>query len=238
VRIITISSLKGGVGKTTLSAFLSLALASRGKVLAVDFDANNNLTDFFAREIDDETIENSNAYHFLTKKKTAEQCIIKGLFSDFMPGALSLHRLTAEMLHRPNALLSVKSLFPVGYDFIIIDTAPALDWSTFAGIYAADIVLSPVNFSRWTIQAARLLSDEISQIQQAPELKLVPSIVTEKEKENLLNFPGITKAAIHKSAAIRTASNKAQRLKDSQKSFLDFEELADEIIKGAGNGDK
>ena len=39
MKVFTIASLKGGVGKTTLSAFLALALSSRGKTLAIDLDA-------------------------------------------------------------------------------------------------------------------------------------------------------------------------------------------------------
>ena len=233
MKIITVASLKGGVGKTTLSAFLSLALSSRGKVLSIDFDANNNLTDFFARNVDDDTIENANAYHLLTKQKAASDCVITcGLFTDIIPGALSLHRLTAEMMTRPNALLSVRSLFPTEYDFIVIDTPPALDWATFAGLYSADVVLSPVNLSRWTLQASSLLSNELSQIPNAPALRLVPSIVTEKERETMAEINGITKAAIHKAASVRTAANKAQRLKESQTAFSEFESLADEITGG------
>ena len=233
MKIITIASLKGGVGKTTLSAFLSLALSSRGKVLSIDFDANNNLTDFFARDVDDDTIENANAYHVLTKQKAASDCVIKcGLFTDIIPGALPLHRLTAEMMTRPNALLSVRSLFPAEYDFIVIDTAPSLDWATFAGLYSADVVLSPVNLSRWTFQASSLLSNELAEMPNAPALRFVPSIVTEKEREAMAEIQGITKTAIHKAASVRTASNKAQRLKESQSSFIEFESLADEIIGG------
>ena len=146
-------------------------------------------------------------------------------------GALSLHKLTVEMVNRPAALLSVRSLLPSGYDFVVIDTAPALDWSTFAGLYAADVVLSPVNLSRWTMQATRLLSEELSQIPNAPALTLVPSIVTKSERETLSSVPGITTTAIHKAASIRTATGKAQRLKDTQAAFLEFEALADELTR-------
>jgi len=235
LKIITVASLKGGVGKTTLAAFLSAALSTRGKTLCIDFDANNNLTDYFSRDLDDAIIEDSNSFHVLTQKKTAAECIIhSGLFMDYIPGALSLHRLTAEMIHRPGALLKIKSLFPDNYDYIVIDTAPSLDWSTFAGLYAADLVLSPVNLSRWSLQAARLLSDEIQHIPHKPEIRFIPSIVTKNEVETLKDLPGITQTAIHKSGAIRTASNKGQRLKENMTAWAEFTALADEI--GGRNG--
>ena len=233
MKVITIASLKGGVGKTTLSAFLALALSSRGRTLAVDLDANNNLTDFFARDVDDDVIENANAYHLLTKRRPASDCVIScGLFTDLVPGALALHKLTVEMMNRPAALLSVRSLLPTGYDFVVIDTAPSLEWSTIAGLFAADVVLSPVNLSRWTMQAVNLLQERIENIPNTPALSLVPSIVTKAEREALSDFEGVTKTAIHKAAAIRTASNKAQRLKESHAAFLEFEALADELTRG------
>lgn len=233
MKVITIASLKGGVGKTTLSAFLALALSSRGKTLAIDLDANNNLTDFFARDVDDEVIENANAYHLLTKRRPASECVIScGLFTDLVPGALALHQLSVELATRPDALLSVRSLLPTEYDFVVIDTAPSLEWSTIAGLFAADVVLSPVNLSRWTMQAVNLLQERIENIPNTPALSLVPSIVTKSEREALSDFEGVTKTAIHKAAAIRTASNRAQRLKESNAAFLEFEALADELIRG------
>ena len=48
MKILTAANLKGGVGKSTLAIYLALALKDRGKrVLAVDLDPNNSLTDFF-----------------------------------------------------------------------------------------------------------------------------------------------------------------------------------------------
>lgn len=233
MKVIVISSLKGGCGKTTIGAFLSAALSTRGKTLCIDFDGNNNLTDYFSRDIDDSIIEAANSYHVLTNKKPAAECIINSsLFMDFIPGALSLNKLTVEMIHRPGALLQIKQLLPEDYNYIVIDTAPSLDWATFAGLYAADIVLTPVNLSRWTLQAARLLSDEITQIPHKPILRLVPSIVTKSEVESLKGLPGITAAAIHKSGAIKTAANKGQRLKEQITAWSEFNTLADEIIGG------
>ena len=42
--IVTIANHKGGVGKTSLAAHLAFRGAERGRVLAVDFDAQGNLT--------------------------------------------------------------------------------------------------------------------------------------------------------------------------------------------------
>lgn len=52
MKIIVAASIKGGVGKTSTAVFLAQALVTRGhNVLAVDGDHNNNLTDFFLRDV-------------------------------------------------------------------------------------------------------------------------------------------------------------------------------------------
>ena len=73
MKIITIASLKGGVGKSTLAIFLSQALAQLNtRVLVIDADPNNNMTDYFLRKIPSEEIESRNLYHVLAGKLSAD----------------------------------------------------------------------------------------------------------------------------------------------------------------------
>ena len=234
MKIITIASLKGGVGKTTLAAFLSQALTVKGRVLAVDLDANNNLTDYFARDVDADTIDAANSYHLLKREAQPVDVTLRGLFVDVIPGSVALHRLTIEMMNKPAQLMTVRNVFPKEYDYIVIDTAPALDWSTQAGLFAADVVLSPVTMNRWNLQAVSLLREECEQISQATgrplEVLQCPSIVTEKEGETLRGIPGTwTGSMIRKAGAVRTAANKGAQLKDSLEAWNDFRRIADEI---------
>ena len=67
--VITIASLKGGTGKTTVAVNLALALAVVGKkVLVVDCDANNNLTDFFLRDAGSDEIDRRNILQELRRR--------------------------------------------------------------------------------------------------------------------------------------------------------------------------
>ena len=67
MRVIVFSSLKGGVGKTTAALFTAEALANAGRrVIAIDADANNNLTDALARDENAKTLEEHSLYRALT----------------------------------------------------------------------------------------------------------------------------------------------------------------------------
>ena len=66
--IITFSSMKGGVGKTTNAILTAANLAARGfKVLYFDLDTNNSGTMYFTQGIEgiEETIETHNVFESL-----------------------------------------------------------------------------------------------------------------------------------------------------------------------------
>ncbi|EMN94783.1 VirC1-like protein, partial [Leptospira interrogans serovar Medanensis str. UT053] len=61
MKIICLASMKGGVGKTTIDVFLAQAFFQLGfRVLVVDMDPNNNLTDYFLRAISVGAISSQN----------------------------------------------------------------------------------------------------------------------------------------------------------------------------------
>lgn len=74
-KVISIASLKGGVGKTTLTVFFAQALPK--KILCIDLDHNNNLTDYFLRETDVEEIENKSIAKVFTGSRLIQDCILK-----------------------------------------------------------------------------------------------------------------------------------------------------------------
>jgi len=233
--ILTVASLKGGVGKTSLAVFLAQALRKHGKVLCVDLDPNNNATDFFLRHADPEAIEQKNVFHVLRGTERLSDCIHKaGL--PVLPCTPELHKAGQELGTKPAALMRFqKAIKESGFDFVVIDTPPALVYELRAGIYVADLVLSPLQYNRWSFQNLELLRLEIEDAREAPcPLLVVPSIVTQAENERLRNmFPDLefSQASITKSAAIRNAGNKATPLRESSKSHGQFESLSKEVQK-------
>ncbi len=236
MKVITIASTRGGVGKTTLTANLAFAFAGKKKrVLVLDLDSQSSLTDFFLRSVSVDEIMKANAYHVLSERMSAAEAIRKDdLFIHVLPGSVKLHTLGAEMSGEPGALLrTVKELRSLPYDVCLIDTPPGLSYEFRVGIYAADLVLSPVTLDRWAVQGLALLKNEMAKAQKSgvkQTLKVVPSIVTDKEAETLAKLPDSLTPPVLKSAAVKTAMNKGAKLKEAHKSSLQFVAVAEAIL--------
>jgi chromosome partitioning protein len=240
MKIITFGSLKGGVGKTTCAAFLAHALSSRGtRVLVVDIDANNNLTDYFLRDTKAEDLEARNVRHILADRMNPAEAVHKSSHDiDVIPATPELHSVGIELASDPGALLRFPvDLRQLDYDFIVIDSPPALVVELRAALYAADLVLVPIAFSRWTIAGFRLLRRELVKVAKStgtePDLRALPSCVTEKEAEHLRNIDSwcSTETAIFRSASVKAASSSGRILKEGSKPWENFRALADEVMK-------
>ncbi|MCB1307418.1 MAG: AAA family ATPase [Leptospiraceae bacterium] len=242
MKIITIASLKGGVGKTAITIFLAQAISSnatRKRVLCVDLDHNNNLTDYMLRHTAIDELEERNVYHVLNGTASAKDCVYATEFGcDVLPCTIQLNKIGNELARDPGSLLRFgPQLKQMNYDFILIDTPPSLSYELSAGLYAATLVLSPVAYSRWTAQGYGLLSDEITGIAEAigkkPDILAVPALVTASQAERLklTKFARFSKAIIHKSAAIKNACDRAKAIKIDSKSFGQFAALAREVLR-------
>lgn len=148
---ITISNLKGGVGKTTSAVNIAWSLAYEGKhVLVVDADPQCNLTPFFQRD-------NSKSHtiaDLLEKPENFRSCICRSRMKNVdiikgCPEVLEAGEEEEAALYK--AFLNIQKEKRDEYDYMIIDTRPSFGGLTEASIYAADILLTPVcldNFCR------------------------------------------------------------------------------------------
>ncbi|ULH27603.1 AAA family ATPase [Leptospira weilii] len=209
--IITLANLKGGVAKTTTAINLTLQLREKRKrVLCMDLDLNNNLTDFFLRGVNEKELEERNIYHALLEQKEIKACIYETRFTgvDILPATISLGKITEELGSDPRVLGSfVDCLRKLHYDFVIIDTPVYLSLELRFSLFVADMVLYPVRPSRWNFQGTKTLLGEIEGLRDdssrnsalekrdATEMKtspqssepktlLVPSIVGKGKKES------------------------------------------------------
>ena len=107
MRIIVAASIKGGVGKTSTAVFLAQALVAQGRsVLAIDCDHNNNLTDFFLRDVDPQTLQARNVYNVLSGQMNPTEAVFPLASGPaVLPATPTLVRAAAELGQDPGALL-------------------------------------------------------------------------------------------------------------------------------------
>ena len=240
MKIITVASLKGGVGKTSIAIFLSQALQESGsRMLAVDLDHNNNLTDYFLKEMDTEEIKKRNIYHAVAGQVEYADCIYRASHGiDVLPATITLSRIGLEMARDPGVILRFGiALKKLPYDSVVIDTPPALSLELTLGLYAADLVLCPVSPGRWTLQGFEILRCELARLSRttggSAPLFAIPSCVTPKEMKKLQSFMNghLSEYAVTKSSTIRRATDRGHTLSVKSASHEEFRSLALEIIR-------
>lgn len=137
---ITFGNQKGGVGKSTTSATIAFLLAERGyKVLAVDMDSQANMVQMIANT--DDLLQ--------YEKRTIKEGIEEGDLRPYILAATDhLHFIPADdylvLINEVRDIRRLKrSLEPVQdyYDFIIIDTPPALSKQTINALMVSDYIV-------------------------------------------------------------------------------------------------
>lgn len=155
--VITFSSMKGGVGKSSDAVLLANNLAARGfKVLFFDMDTNNSSTIYYCMGIAEE-FPTQNVAEALTHR-TTEGYIVKSRIPnvDIVPSSLRLFDIRSIDYH------ALKKTLPKDkYDFIIIDTAPTYDNLVMNALYAADFIFTPVQLDFFNLTTSRFLRSHL-----------------------------------------------------------------------------
>lgn len=146
MKVISIISTKGGVGKTTLTANLAGYLSSlRNKVLMIDADPQPSLSSYYKI-----TYQASNGLtEFLTHPENTDSCISKTqykgcdlVYSDDHNNQLQSW-LASKGDGRFRLKIAIKNLTEK-YDYILIDTQGAKGSLQDAAVLAADVLISPI----------------------------------------------------------------------------------------------
>lgn len=142
-KIIAITNQKGGVGKTTTALSLLDGLTQRRyKVLGVDLDPQGSLG--FSAGLD---IENTDTiYEVLKGKVPVEKAIVRGNVADILPSNILLSTAELEFNAPGREYMLRDELMKVSnrYDYIIIDTPPALNILTVNAYVAAQGLIIPM----------------------------------------------------------------------------------------------
>jgi len=163
--VITVGFFKGGVGKTVIATSLAQGLSLKGyKVLAIDFDPQGSMTALLggnpAAVEQDETftplaLPPSSQGHRDSLVESIRPTYWSGV--DVIAGStglfacefyLPLRAMNAQAEGKRFNFLEVlqRALDPIRaeYDYIIIDTPPALSYTTMNAYWAADAILMPI----------------------------------------------------------------------------------------------
>ena len=185
-RIISIINQKGGVGKSTTAEALLAGLTLKGyKTLAVDLDAQGNLT--YATGANS---QGATSLGVLTREVDAGDAIQHTPSGDIIPsnkalaGADTFITDTGKEYRLKEALESVAS----EYDYIIIDTPPALSILTINALTASNSVIIPAQADIYSLQGIEQLAETIQPVKRYcnPTLSIEGILLTRYSKRSIL----------------------------------------------------
>jgi len=220
VIVIAIANQKGGVGKTTTAINLSAALAMRGRrTLLVDLDpqANSSLTYLDVRSLQHSMFDVLSDGFKLADIVTPTA--VPNL--DLAPARLGLAKLESKLVGEIDGHFRLRDrLEPLGeaYEFVVIDTPPALGLITVNALVAATHLIVPVQSSYFALEGTDDLLETVAKIRARPNpnLKLLGAVITLYDKRTTL-ARDVQKAIadVFGDRVFRTTISKSIRLEES-----------------------
>lgn len=248
-KIIAFSNQKGGVGKTTTACAIASGLVQRGyTVLCVDMDPQSNLTFSAAAQADD----CATIYEVLKGEVKALFAIQKTEMFDVISSNILLSGIDLEFTQKGREFLLKEALKSIEnkYDYILIDTPPALGILTVNAFTAASGVIVPMNADIFSLQGLAQISETVSQVRKYcnENLRILGIVLTKFNGRTLLSQEvlgtaelvakqintKVFKSTIRLSVTIIEAQVNQESIYDyspKNGAVTDYYALVDEIIK-------
>ena len=157
--IFSIVNQKGGVGKTTTAVNLAAVLASaKRKLLLIDLDSQGNATTASG-------LKKENTLLGLFEGKNINEIVVNsGNGYDVIPGGEDLVALEAHIRTEPKKGFIEESLSGLKYDFVIIDTPPALNSLTVEALISSVGTLVPLQCEYYSLEGISSLLNTITSL--------------------------------------------------------------------------
>ena len=194
--VIVIANQKGGVGKTTTAVNLAASLAvAEKKVLLIDADPQANATTSLGFHRNDYEF---NIYHVLIGTKKLKEIILKSALPTLhlAPSNIGLVGIEKEYYESGNSagrelvLKKAIALVIKDYDYIIIDSPPALGPMTINALSASNSVIIPIQCEFYALEGVSQLLNTIALVKEGlnPELHIEGVLMTMADfRTNLTN---------------------------------------------------
>jgi chromosome partitioning protein len=189
--MIAIANQKGGVGKTTVTVNLGVALAEVGRrVLLIDLDPQASLTLSLGQDPD---AQERAIYDALVAAADGEptplgKITIRAGDVDLIPSNIGLSVADVELSGPLGAfaLRDALETLPARYDYVLIDCPPNLGVLTLSALLAAGEVLIPLSADYLSTRGLVLLTDQIHKVQRVnPSLRILGVLLTQADFRTL-----------------------------------------------------
>jgi chromosome partitioning protein len=163
MNVVTFTSLKGGVGKSSLSILTANLLGKAGKrVLVIDMDLNNSASFYY---LNSDQVDQS-------KEKNIAAALFGGADTNLNDYIQLTDRWGVDIISSSLDLINLRSiserklsqLIPTiekDYDVVIIDTQPTYDNLVLNAYNASDMIITPVNPSQFDYNTAQFLANKL-----------------------------------------------------------------------------
>lgn len=175
---------KGGTGKSTTAQALASTLGFKHKqVLLIDLDPQSNVT--YSSNVDNpiKTITN-----VLDEDCTADEAVIKCKYYDLLAADTYLTNVEITDV-KPTLLKNIINPIKDKFEYIIVDTPPALGHLSFNALVASDYVIIPMEPRVFALQGLGQLHNTIKSVQERlnPSLKVLGILLIKYNNRTILN---------------------------------------------------
>jgi chromosome partitioning protein len=254
MKVITVTSVKGGCGKTSSSLALAQVLSQTGsKVLVVDLDPQASSTAHMVVAEDSEYNYDRTIREVLLGEIRLEDILVHPWENvAFAPADLRLQNIEKELADENNPIFILNDILEEvaeDYNYTIIDTSPNTGLMTRSALTTADYVLVPVLLEGWPVLALDLIFQMIEGVRKsqkyigknikriliAPNFYVDNLVVTRSFhyalRQGYTDY--LSETVIHRTTEISQVFAQPQAmLKEDSRPYQEYMNLVNELLEG------